>query len=60
MKFKRIMETDNSENMKTTDNSKEFCVVCGCLTDVDISMPVDLRETYIDGAGQLCENVSKK
>lgn len=49
------MENNNSEYIKTTDDGKEFCVICGCKTDVYVNTPIDLRETYIDGAGQLCE-----
>lgn len=42
--------------MNSTPESKEFecCVLCGTLTDIPISMPVNLRENYVIGCGQLC------
>lgn len=33
---------------------KERCVLCGKMTDVSKDIPVDERETYLAGAGQLC------
>ena len=32
----------------------EKCVLCNCITDVELCMPVSSREGYIEGAGQLC------
>jgi hypothetical protein len=32
----------------------EMCVSCGKMTSVETSTPIDLREHYIEGAGQLC------
>ena len=32
----------------------EACVLCGALTDIRKSVPVDLRADYLPGAGQLC------
>lgn len=34
----------------------ERCILCGTLTDVPVSMPVDLRENYEIGLGQLCSD----
>lgn len=32
----------------------ERCVLCGTLTDIPLSMNIDLRYGYVEGAGQLC------
>ena len=32
----------------------EKCVVCGDETNVPVNKSVDLREFYVEGAGQLC------
>ena len=48
--------------MNNTPNTEEFerCVVCGALTCVPISMPVDWRENYEIGLGQICAECAKK
>lgn len=38
----------------------EHCVMCGKLTCVPISMPVDWRENYEIGFGQICTECAKK
>lgn len=38
----------------------ERCVMCGALTSVPISMPVDWRENYEIGCGQICAECAKK
>jgi hypothetical protein len=42
--------------MKNASNSIEYehCVLCGELTDVPVSMPIDFRNFYEVGCGQLC------
>ena len=42
--------------MKNAPNTEEFerCVMCGALTCIPISMPVDWRENYEIGLGQIC------
>lgn len=32
----------------------EVCVLCGAMTNVSRSMPIELRSDYLLGAGQLC------
>ena len=32
----------------------ERCVLCWKITDVPKRLPIDLRENYIEGQGQLC------
>lgn len=34
----------------------ERCISCGNDTPYDVSTHIDLRENYIEGAGQLCVN----
>ena len=48
--------------MNNTTKKEEFehCVVCGVLTRVPISMPIDWRENYEIGCGQLCDECAKK
>lgn len=48
--------------MNNTPNTEEFerCVMCGELTCVPISMPVDWRENYEIGMGQICAACAKK
>jgi hypothetical protein len=38
------------EFMKT-----EICIVCGVDTNVPKHLNVDLREHYVEGAGQMCK-----
>ena len=53
------MEADSVNNIP---NAEEFerCVVCGALTCVPISMPVDWRENYEIGLGQICAECAEK
>lgn len=48
--------------MNNTPNTEEFerCVICGALTCVPISMPIDWRENYEIGLGQICAACTKK
>jgi hypothetical protein len=45
---------------KTTGNEVELCVVCGKETSYRLGTNVDLRENYVEGVGQCCEECSKK
>ena len=38
----------------------ESCVLCRRLTNVPTTRPIDLREHYIEGAGQLCPECYRK
>ncbi len=42
--------------MRKTPKTEEFerCILCGAITDVPISLPIDLRENYEVGVGQIC------
>lgn len=37
----------------------ERCVICGSLTRVPICMPIDLRDNYEIGCGQICDECAK-
>lgn len=41
--------------MSEIDSGKyEKCVVCGAVTRVARTIPIDMRPDYLPGAGQLC------
>lgn len=41
--------------MKTNhETEKELCVLCGAETPYNINDHIDMRQHYIEGAGQLC------
>ena len=44
----------------TVKEEFERCVICGQSTCIPISMPVDWRENYEVGCGQLCAQCAKK
>lgn len=48
--------------MKTMPQTEEFerCVMCGELTHVPISTPIEFRDFYEIGCGQLCVDCAKK
>ncbi len=48
--------------MEGTPNTEEFerCVICGALTYIPVSMPIDLRENYHVGCGQICDECAKQ
>ena len=38
----------------------ERCILCGSLTCIPVSMPIDRRENYEIGAGQVCIECARK
>ena len=48
--------------MNNASNAEEFerCILCGALTCIRVSMPIDWRENYEIGCGQLCSACAKK
>ena len=60
--FKSNNDDDNVDVVNVADNAEEFelCVMCGKTTGIPISMPVDWRENYEIGCGQLCVECAKK
>lgn len=51
-----------ADRVKETPKKEEFerCVMCGALTCVPISMPIDWRENYEIGLGQICAECVRK
>ena len=51
-----------ADSVNNAPNTEEFerCVMCGALTCVPVSMPVDWRENYEIGLGQICAACTKK
>ena len=51
-----------AESVKNTPNIEEFkrCIMCGALTCIPVSMPIDWRENYEIGVGQVCAECAKK
>ncbi len=45
------------KSVKKTSKTEEFerCILCGAITEIPISMPIDLRENYEVGVGQICD-----
>ena len=55
-RFKKVAERVNN-----TPNTEEFehCIICGALTCIPVSMPIDWRENYEIGCGQVCAKCAK-
>ena len=51
-------EIDSVDKTPVTEEF-ERCVICGKLTCIPISMPVDWRENYEIGCGQICAECAK-
>lgn len=51
-----------AESVNNTSNTEEFerCVMCGALTCIPAAMPIDWRENYEIGVGQVCAECAKK
>ena len=49
-------------NVNAIPEPEEFerCIICGELTDILVSTPIDLRENYEVGCGQLCAECASK
>ena len=39
---------------------KEHCVICHQETDISENTPIEFRDNYIEGAGQLCPECALK
>ena len=48
--------------MNDAPKTEEFerCIMCGKLTCIPVSMPIDWRENYEIGMGQVCAECAKK
>lgn len=59
MSFAGILQIEHMRidvNRKTAapKSGLERCVLCGRTTDIYVGTPVDMRNCYVEGAGQLC------
>jgi len=52
--------SQSTEIKMVTSDGKEICVLCHQPTDIDAKTHIDLREGYVDGAGQLCKDCRAK
>lgn len=48
------MGSDSAFGEPFYGTEKEKCVICGKETPYKISDHIDMRENYVEGAGQLC------
>ncbi len=44
----------------TVNEKFERCIVCGKMTSVPVSLPIDWRENYEVGLGQVCVECARK
>ena len=44
----------NRKTENTPEEQFERCIMCGALTCIPIDMPIDWRENYEIGVGQIC------
>lgn len=53
--FKKIF-LDKRSKLRNTIKAEQFerCILCGVLTDIPISTPLEFRENYEVGCGQMC------
>ena len=60
--MKRILETLLHQRRRTTRSMRpcDRCVLCGRATDVSAALPIDRRDHYVEGCGQLCRSCWKK
>lgn len=49
----------NQEKIKENEEI-ERCIICGELTGIPVSMPIEWRENYVVGCGQICAECAKK
>jgi hypothetical protein len=58
--FKLIFSRPAKAAEKVEAEAYEYCALCGAQTSVPVSMPVDWRENYEIGFGQLCVKCAGK
>ena len=51
---RKQMKADRSRAEPQYSGGKEYCILCGRLTETAKDQPLSEREHYIEGAGQLC------
>ena len=63
LQYRQVAQSKKlSDNANNTSVLEEFerCVMCGELTPIPVSMPVEFRENYELGCGQLCNACQRK
>ncbi len=59
--FRKYRKVDTSvSNNNDSVLHYEICIICGHTTGVLMDTPIEFRENYIYGCGQLCERCSRK
>ena len=53
-------KVDDIKEKSVESSALEHCVMCGRVTDVPVTMPIELRKFYEIGCGQLCAECHKK
>jgi len=48
------MDSSNRTGKINAGIEYEICIGCGDITDIDVETPIDMRNGYIEGAGQVC------
>jgi len=46
--------------MEDNEVDYESCIICGVITDIPVTLNIDYRLHYIEGAGQLCQTCFHK
>ena len=54
------MNKEKEKKEREKIEEKEKCVICGKETEYLKSTPIQQRECYVVGCGQLCEDCCKK
>ncbi len=58
--FRRLEKKTGSPNNASDSQEFERCVMCGALTSIPVSMPIDMRNNYEIGLGQVCDKCANK
>jgi uncharacterized protein (DUF488 family) len=56
----KIYDIKPKNEVKSTSDGYEKCVLCGKKTDIKVNESIDRREHYVTGVGQLCKECHKK
>jgi len=56
----KIYDIKPQNEVKSTSDGYEKCVLCGKKTDVKVNEKIDRREHYVTGVGQLCKECYKE
>ncbi len=55
-KEKGMKQKNGPTNVSDAAEKYEKCVMCGKITDILKSVPINQRVFYVEGCGQLCES----